>query len=179
METLILATSAAAPAAGVIGPPTFAAASSAAFSTVGSLLSGGLTAASAFGSIMGGQQQNAVYQAQARQSELAAKQEELKGREQADKIRRSLQATLASQNAAFAARGISLTSGTPVKLANVSSTEAAQDIENAQFGASMAAAAERGQAGVYRMSGKSAITSGYANAAFGLYGGKKSFGSLL
>lgn len=134
----------------------------------GSLISGGLTAASAFGSIMGGNQQAAVYKAQAQQSELSARQEELKGREQADKIRRSLQATLSSQNAAFAARGISLTSGTPVNIGNVSRTEAARDIENAQFGAGMASAAERGQAGQYRMSGRAARTSGYTNAAMSL-----------
>lgn len=136
-----------------------------------SLLSTGLTAASAFGSIMGGNQQNAVYRAQAQQSELAARQEELKGREQADKIRRSLQATLASQNAAFAARGISLASGTPVNIGNVSRTEAAMDVENAQFGAGMSSAAERAQAGVYRMSGSAARTGGYFNAASRLYSG--------
>lgn len=136
--------------------------------SVGSLISGGLTAASAFGSIMGGNQQAAVYKAQAQQSELSARQEELKGREQADKIRRSLQATLSSQNAAFAARGISLTSGTPVNIGNVSRTEAARDIETAMFGAGMASAAERGQAGQYRMSGRVARTSGYTNAAMSL-----------
>lgn len=148
-------------------------------SGVGSLLSGGLTAASAFGSIMGGNQQAAVYKAQAAQSELAAKQEELKGREQADRIRRSLQATLASQNAAFAARGISLSSGTPVTVGNMSRTEAARDIESAQFGAAMSAAQERAQAGQYKISAKSSKISGYTDAATRFYAGRNSFGSLL
>lgn len=143
--------------------------------TVGSVLSTGLTAASAFGSIMGGSQQNTVYKAQARQSELAARTEELKGRQQADTIRRSLQATLASQNAAFAARGISLASGTPVNIGNQSRTQAAQDIELAQFGGTLAAEAERGTAQQLRMSGRAAKTTGYTNAATSIYKG----GSLL
>lgn len=142
---------------------------------VGSLISGGLTAASAFGSIMGGQQQSAVYKAQAAQYELSAKQEELRGREQADKIRRSLQATLASQNAAFGARGISTRSGTPVSLARGSMTEAGYDINLAQFGAGQSSAALRSQAGQSRVSASVAKTSGYTSAATSIY----KYGSLL
>ena len=137
-----------------------------------SLISSGLTAASAFGQIAGGFQENAVYKAQARQSELAAKAEELKGREQADKIRRALQATLASQNAAFAARGISGVSGTPVRLGSVSSNEAARDIELAQFGGQYSGATERAQARIYRASGRSSITKGLAGAGFSLIGNR-------
>lgn len=144
----------------------------------GSLLSTGLTAASAFGQIMGGYQSGAVYKAQAQQAELAAKQEELKGREQADKIRRGLQATLASQNAAFAARGISSASGTPIVLGNVSRTEAARDIETAQFGANIGAAALRGEASQYRMMRRQAVGSGYIGAGSSL-AGSKLIGSLL
>ena len=130
-----------------------------------SLIGTGLTALSAFGSIMGGQQDAAVYKAQARQSEMSAKTEELKGREQADRIRRSLQATLASQNAAFGARGISLNSGTPVNIGNVSRSEASRDIENAQFNSNMSAAQERAQGSQYRIMGRAARTSGYMQAA--------------
>jgi hypothetical protein len=147
--------------------------------SVGSLISGGLTAASAFGSVMGGYQQNNTYKAQTAQSELAAKTEELKGREQADKIRRSLQATLASQNAIFSARGISLSSGTPVNIGNVSRSEAAMDVENAQFGADINAAQLRAQGKEYKLQGRSAITTGYTGAATSIYAGRNSFGSLL
>lgn len=146
--------------------------------TVSTVVGAGLTAASAFGSIMGGSQQNAVYKAQAQQYELSARTEELKGREQADKIRRGLQATLASQNAAFAARGISLSSGTPINLGNVSKSEASKDIEDAQFNASMAAGADRLSAVQSRISGKAAVTSGYGSAASTLFS-SKSFGSLI
>ena len=140
-------------------------------STVGTILSVGMTAASAFGAISGGQQENTAYKAQAKQSELAARAEELRGRDQAVKIRNNLQATLASQNAAFAARGISLNSGTPVNLGNVSKTQASQDVQTAQFGSGMAAEAERGTAAQQRMSGKAAVTKGYMNAASTIYKG--------
>lgn len=160
--TALGSTTAGTTAASIAGSSLFAALPS--ISTV-------LTAGSALGSIMGGSQQNAVYKAQAKQSELAARAEELKGRDQADKIRRNLQSTLASQNAAFAARGISLSSGTPLSLGNVSRTQAAQDIETAQFGAGTAAAAERGTAQQQRLSGRAALTSGYTNAAASIYKG--------
>lgn len=117
------------------------------------------------GTLLAGQQQNAMYKAQAQQNEFAARTEELKGRDQADKIRRSLQATLASQNAAFAARGISLSSGTPKNIAAESKINASADIQNAMFGAGMGAAAERGTAAQNRMAGKAAVTASYTKAA--------------
>ena len=159
-------TAAAASAATSATVVTAAQSGTAALASYGSMIGTGLTAASAFGSVMSGFQENAVYKGMAKQSELSAKTEELKGREQADKIRRSLNATLASQNAAFAARGVSLTSGTPVNIGNVSRTEAGRDIENAQFGANTTAAAERSQASQYRLTGKSAITRGFASGGF-------------
>lgn len=185
-ETLILAASSAtigASTAAEVGllasaGSTAAAGFSAALSAV-PLISTGLTAASAFGAIAGGYQEQASYKAQAQQNELAARQEELKGRQQADNIRRSLQATLSSQNAAFAARGISLASGTPVNVGNVSRTQAAQDIETAQFGSGMAAGALRGTAAQNRMAGKAAVTAGYTSAATSLYAGRNSFSSLI
>ena len=139
--------------------------------TIGSVLSTGLTAVSAIGAITGGRQEAAAYKAQARQSELSARAEELKGRDQADKIRRSLQSTLASQNAAFAARGISLNDGTPVNLGNVSKTQASQDIATAQFGAGLAAESERGNAQQLRSSASAAKTKGYTSAGSILYKG--------
>jgi hypothetical protein len=124
---------------------------------------------------MGGQQQAASYKAQAQQSQFAARQEELKGRQQADNIRRSLQATLASQNAAFSARGISLSSGTPLNLANVSKSEASNDIQIAQFGAAQSAGALRSQAGQQKIQASSAKVAGYTQAATSAY----KMGSLL
>lgn len=135
-----------------------------------------MAGAGAVGSILQGQQQAAMYKAQARQSELSARQEELKGRDEADKIRRNLQSTLASQNAAFAARGISLNSGTPRTIASDSRTQAGYDIQTAQFGAGMSAAAERGTADQLRMAGRAARQASYFNAATSIY---KAGGSSL
>ncbi len=132
-------------------------------------VSGAFSLLSAGSALMGGSQQAAVYKAQGVQNELAARQEELRGRDQADKIRRSLQATLASQNAAFASRGISLASGTPVNLGNVSKNEASYDIQLAQFGSGMSAAAERGNAAQNKMSAGAAKIAGYGSAATSLY----------
>lgn len=144
-----------------------------------SLLSGALTAASAFGQIQAGRAASAESKFTARQYELSARAEELKGREQADKIRRSLQATLASQNAAFASRGISLGTGTPVALAGVSKTEASRDIENAQFGANVSAAAERGNAAQARITARTEAMKGYTGAAGALYSGRNTLPSLI
>jgi len=144
-----------------------------------SLLSGALTAASAFGQIQAGRAASAESKFTARQYELSARAEELKGREQADKIRRSLQATLAAQNAAFSARGIALGSGTPVALGNVSKTEASRDIENAQFGANVSAAADRGNAAQSRINARTLAMKGYTSAAGTLYAGRNTLPSLV
>jgi hypothetical protein len=143
--------------------------------TFGGLASTALTGFSVLGAISGGNQQASAYKAQAQQSQLAARQEELKGRQQADNIRRSLQATLASQNAAFSARGISLASGTPANLANVSKNEASNDIQIAQFGAAQSAEANRSQAGQSKLQASSAKIAGYTQAATSAY----KMGSLL
>lgn len=115
-------------------------------------------------SILGGFQQAGAYKAQAQQSEMAARTEELRGREQADRIRRSLQATLASQNAAFAARGVASGSGTPINIGNVSRTEAAADIEAARFGAGTSAGALRSRGGIYRQYASSSVAGGFSGA---------------
>lgn len=130
----------------------------------GSLLSGGLTAASLFGTLKAGQSQSAMYKAQAQQYELSARAEELKGRDQADKIRRTLQTTLASQNAAFGARGINLNSGTARSLATQSMEQATADISKAQFGAGSATEAARMQASQERIAGKTAKVQSYTSA---------------
>lgn len=172
VESVMLATMA---AGGSAATATTVGSIAGGLATAGSALSTILPVVGAVGSVMGGQQQASAYKAQARQSELAAKQEELRGREQADNIRRSLQATLASQNAAFAARGISPFTGTPLALSTESRNQASRDIDIARFGAGQAAGALRGQAGQQRIEASSARTSGYTQAASMLYKG----GSLL
>lgn len=166
-------------AGATIGPVTAAASGLGTLSTFGSILSPIMTIGSALGQVSSGMQQSAVYKAQAQQYQLAAKQEELKGREQADRIRRSLQANLASQNAIFGARGISTKSGTPVTLARQSMTEAGADIETAMFNAGQGAGALRSQATQSKISANSAKMAGYTGAAGKLYDNRDAFGSLL
>lgn len=131
---------------------------------VGSLLSFG----SAAGSILGGFQGQATSNMQARQAELSAKQEELKGRETAATIRRQLSSSLASQNAIFAARGIN-PNGMTRTIANESSSQAARDINIAQFGATQAAGALRSQSQQYKIEGKAKVLSGFTSAAKSAY----------
>lgn len=126
------------------------------------------TLVSVGGSIMGGQQGAAVSKMQARQSELAARQEELKGRETAATIRRNLSASLASQNAIFAARGIA-PSGTPMTIANESKSAAARDIDIARFGSEQSAGALRTQAQQYQIEGSAKKVGGFADAAKSFY----------
>lgn len=119
-------------------------------------------------SIAGGYSGAAVSRAQAQQAELTAKQEELKGREQAAQIRRQLSASLASQNAIFAARGINPTTGTPKALAQESTSQASRDIEIARFGATQAAGALRSQATQYKIEGSTKKLEGYSKAFYSL-----------
>lgn len=163
-------TGAAATAAGAaIGPVTAAASGLGTISTIGSFVSPLLTVGSALSSVAGGMQGAAVSKAQSRQAELAARQEELRGREQADKIRRGLSASLASQNAIFAARGISPYTGTPQTIAGQSATQASYDIDIARFGATQSAGALRSQAGQYAIEGKAKMTSGLISGGRKLY----------
>lgn len=168
-EAVLLAAASAATSAGATATAAgfTAAATSATLAALPSIATV-FTAAGAFGSIMSGQQTAATAKAQAVQYELSAKQEELKGREQADKIRKSLLSTLSTQNAAFAARNIQLGSGTPVNLGNVSKTAASQDIDTAMFGANQSAFQQRAQAGQSRIDARTATIKGYTSAAAGL-----------
>lgn len=136
----------------------------AALPSIGTVLSAG----SAISSIMGGQQGAAVSKMQSQQAQLAARQEELKGRETAASIRRNLSASLASQNAIFAARGIA-PSGTPMTIANESKSAAARDIDLARFGAGQSAGALRTQAQQYQIEGQAKKIGGFADAAKSFY----------
>lgn len=137
-------------------------------STVGTIISVGGSLLSGVSSIAGGIQGAGVSKIQARQAELAARQEELKGRETAAQIRRGLSASLASQNAIFAARGISPV-GTPQTIAGQSTSQAARDIDIARFGATQSAGALRSQAQQYEIEGKAKKVEGFTGAAKSIY----------
>lgn len=130
-----------------------------------------LSVGSAVGQIAGGFQEQAYYKSLSKQSELSARQEELKGREQADKIRNTLLSTVASQRAMFAARGLSLGSGTFKNIQSQAYDAATRDIETARFGSALAAEQERLQGKQYKISGKAALMKGFAGAG-GAFAGR-------
>lgn len=132
--------------------------------TAGGLLSGGLTAASMFGSIAGGFQESAILKYQAKQSDLNASYEKLKGRQQALTIKRQLTQDLASQNAIFTSRGVLTGEGSALAAQESSRQNASDDIETARFGADMNAAAETAQAAQYRSAASTAKLSGFMSA---------------
>lgn len=156
---------------------TAAAGAAAGGMTFGSILSLGLTGASAFGQVMAGQQQAAVSRFQARQSEMQARLEGLKGREQALQIRQQLERDLAGANAAFGARGMTQ-QGSALAAVQSGRARAQQDIEAARFGAANAEDAARQQAAQLRAQASSQRMSGFIGAASTI-GNSRVFGSLL
>lgn len=130
----------------------------------GSLLSGLLTGASAFGQLAAGDMSASLMNLQAQQSELSARYETIKGRQQALQIRKELDRNLASQNATFAARGSLAGEGSSAAAAEASKINAAEDIDLATFGAAMGSESERFEAAQYRAKGASAKTAGTVNA---------------
>lgn len=124
-----------------------------------------LVGVSAAASLIGGIQGFQASKMQAKQAELASRQEELRGRQSALAVKSNLEKTLASQNAIFAARGISLSSGTPTTLSQQSIKQASYDIDAARFGAGQASDALKAQARQYKLEGKAKIASGVAQMA--------------
>lgn len=106
--------------------------------TAGSLLTGGLTAASAFSSIQSGNQQSAALNMQARQSTLNAGFERLEGRRQSLAIQEQLERDLSSQNALFAARGTLQGEGSSLAAKETAKRNASNDIDLALFNSDIA-----------------------------------------
>lgn len=131
----------------------------------GTLLSTGMTGASAFGQIMAGQSQAAIMRFQARQAELQARTEEIKGRQQSLAIREQLERDVATASATFAARGVLAGQGSALAAVQAGKERASRDLEAAQFNTANAADSLRGQAGQYRKEASLAITSGLFGAA--------------
>lgn len=148
-------------AGGVFAPAAgFAAGLSQGFS----LLNGLGTAASAYGQIQAGRQEKAALDLQARQSDLAARQEKLRGKQQAQLIRDQLSRDLASQNALFAARGGLAGEGSAQAARGAATTEASRDIRIAQFDAGQRTTQKLIEADQYRAEGSAAQLIGVSRA---------------
>ena len=116
-------------------------------------------------SVQAGRQQAAVYKAQAKQSELQARNTMLQGRQQSLAIKEQLDRDTATQAAGFAARGILAGEGSAAAAIDQSNKMATRDIQYAMYGANMGYYQNMSQAGQYRVSGSAAKLSGYVNAA--------------
>ena len=161
METLTLAALGGTGAAGATAG-LFGAGGSFSLLTTAGTLATGLNAVS---SIQAGRSKQAVYKAQARQSELQARNTMLQGRQQSLAIKEQLDRDTATQAAGFAARGILAGEGSAAAAIEQSNKMATRDIQYAMYGANMGYYQNMSQAGQYRVSGSAAKLSGYVNAA--------------
>lgn len=144
---------------------TSAGASAATASTIGTVLSVGMTAASAFGSIQAGQQEAASLNLQAKQSDLNARAERLEGKRQARELQDQLNRDLASQNAIFAARGSLQGEGSSAAASDAARDNANEDIDNALFNSEIAALNAEQRASNARSDASAAKKKGILGAA--------------
>lgn len=73
--------------------------------------------------------QAALMRVQARQSEMAARGEELRGQAEAQGVRETLLRTLAAQQARYSAAGVALGEGTPLTIEQEAQAEAERQLE--------------------------------------------------
>lgn len=145
--------------------------------TAGTLLAVGLGGLSSFAQFQAGRVENAMAKAQARQAEVNARLETVKGKQEALAIKEQRDRTIASINATFASRGGSTASGSPLTAMRISESNAANALDTSNFNASMRSLSDRNRASTLRAEGKSAQQIGFINAVTN--DPSKSFGSLL
>jgi hypothetical protein len=145
--------------------------------TTGTLLAVGLGGLSSFAQFQAGKTENAMAKAQAKQSEVNARLETVKGKQEALAIKEQRDRTIASINATFASRGGSTTSGSPLTAMRISESNAAGALDTSNFNASMRSLSDRNKAATLRAEGKSAQQIGFINAITN--DPSKSFGTLL
>jgi len=129
-----------------------------------SLLSGAMTASSAFGQYQSGIMEKRILDIQARQSQISARQELLRGKQQARLIKSQLDKDLASQNAIFGARGLLSGEGSADAAYLEASRNATDDINIALLGADQAYNAKTLESQQYRIEGKAAKSMGRSKA---------------
>lgn len=95
--------------------------------------------------------QSEALELQARDQDLEAERERLRGKQEANQIMDTLRQTLAAQQVAFAANGIDLSFGTPVNVAQSSRNLAEQQLGVTRTDAQLRAVARRRQAASLRL----------------------------
>lgn len=145
-------------------PLAIAAASTGGAITAGTMLAVGAGALSSFAMFKQGQTENAMAKAQARQADVNAKLEDVKGRQEALAIKEQRDRTIASINASFAARGGVTTSGTPFAGQVISEKNAATMLDTANFNSRMRSLSDTNRAATLRAEGRSAQQIGFLRA---------------
>lgn len=132
--------------------------------TIGTVVSVGMTAASAFSSIQAGKAESNALKVQARQAGVNARLERLEGRRQAGAIQDQLEKDLASQNAIFAARGSLQGEGSAAAAAAAANNNATRDINLALFNSEIGALNAEQRASNNRADAKAARSKGFKDA---------------
>ncbi len=158
----------AASAAGTAGTAATAGTGAASGISAGSLLSGGVQAFGALAAIRSGEINSAMMKGQARDTELQGKAEYIQGLQEANDARDRLLKTLAQQNAAAGAGGISLESGSVERGRELAFQEGDRQIDAARETGIGARDSRNAQAAGLKLSAKSERTAGVARGAAGL-----------
>lgn len=136
--------------------------------TLGGVLSSALALGSAGLSLGGGLSQARALEAQGQWQDFQAGQEELRGAQEANRVRDTLLRTLASNNAGRAAAGVEL-SGSALDVDAEAAAAAEREVSIVGNNAAARAGAARGSAQGARVSGNAALIGGAGQAASGLF----------
>ena len=129
------------------------------------LISTGISVATAFAQIKQGERTKKAYYAQARYKELEGRIEALKAKEQGIKALEATRRALASVNASARAGGLEPTIGTPVDIGTFNVVKpGTADFFRARDNASLAISSANAQAEDLRFAGREANKAGYLSA---------------
>lgn len=117
-----------------------------------------------FSALAGGQAANDISESEARLAEFNAKQEEIRGLEESNAIKKDVAQAIASANARGAASGIDISSGSPVKASQEALRDANDALSTAGTNAKIRAETDRVRAQISRQRGRNAIRAGQGRA---------------
>lgn len=136
--------------------------------TAASIFNGTMGLFGAMSMIGGASQSAAMMRDQARWAGLQARQEELRGLQESNRMRQSLLETMATQNARWGFAGIDIGAGTPVAAQEAAIREADYQLDTSRDMAATRAASRRATASRLRMGARSTRLGGYGQAATSL-----------
>lgn len=131
----------------------------------------GSTLLSAAGSIIGGQQQQAMYGFQAAQMKQQAAEERDAAKAEAEKIRRAKDRAQGEARAALAGSGVSVSEGSPIVIAQDIANRYEEDAFTALLNGDRRARSMNQQGAMYKMAGSNAMNAGYMGAGTSLLSG--------